>query len=152
MEIVYVTKVFLMRERDNKVLVLTRSDNKKISPGKWEYSAGGTIDPGENHENALRREMMEEINMEVGDLVLFGAEGVHNPFTGNFDVLFFHFAKTNKDVEWFNPNEVKAVDWFSIEEINALIEKHGENKFDLAYIPAFRKLEKFLKEQRCRNL
>jgi len=147
-KIAYVTKAFLMRESDRKIVVLTRSDNKKITPGRWEYSAGGAIDEGETPEIALRREMMEEIKMETGDLDIFAAEGVYNHYTNNFDVLHYFFGFIKKNIKWFEKDEVKAVSYYSVAEINALIEKHGEDKFDLAYIPAFRKLEKYLKERK----
>ena len=40
-----------------------RSMSKDIQPGKWDTSVGGHVDYGEEIENALRREVMEELGI-----------------------------------------------------------------------------------------
>jgi len=140
----HVVKAFLIRESDGKIIVLTRSDNKKISPGKWEYSAGGGVDAGETHEQALAREMWEEIKTKVNNLERFGETQFLNHYTGNQDKIHLYFGKIDKDIEWFAPNEVKAVDYLSLEEIKNLIETHGASAFDLGFIHSFEQLVNFL--------
>lgn len=39
-----------------------RSMNKNIQPGKWDTSVGGHLDLGENFQQAVHREMKEELN------------------------------------------------------------------------------------------
>ena len=55
--------------RDGRVLLCQRHDGEHL-PLKWEFP-GGKIDPGERPEEALRRELLEELDVEatIGDQV-----------------------------------------------------------------------------------
>jgi 8-oxo-dGTP diphosphatase len=48
---------------DNKVLLTKRPEDKK-HPGFWEFP-GGKIDPGESPEEALHREIREELGVDI---------------------------------------------------------------------------------------
>lgn len=43
---------------------------------------GGFVDPGENAEEAIKRELKEELNIEVNNLVLLGTNHNKYPFSG----------------------------------------------------------------------
>ena len=49
---------------DGEKVLLTRRPNDKSHPGFWEFP-GGKVDPGESPEQALCREMREELDVEV---------------------------------------------------------------------------------------
>jgi len=49
---------------DGAKVLLTRRPDDKRHPGFWEFP-GGKIDPGESPEQALCREMLEELDVEV---------------------------------------------------------------------------------------
>lgn len=49
--------------RDGKVLICRRSLNKFLG-GFWEFP-GGKVEKGEPHEACVKRELMEELNMNV---------------------------------------------------------------------------------------
>ena len=42
-----------------------RAMNKDIQPGKWDTSVGGHLDLGENYDQAVRREMKEELGISA---------------------------------------------------------------------------------------
>lgn len=49
---------------DNKVLIIQRSSNDEIGADTWEF-VGGKMDFGERLEEALRREITEEVALDV---------------------------------------------------------------------------------------
>ena len=50
-------------EKDGRVLIAKRQQGDMLA-GKWEFP-GGKIDPGETAEEALKRELREELNIET---------------------------------------------------------------------------------------
>lgn len=58
-----------------------RAGNKDVQPGKWDTSVGGHMDPDETVEQALRREVREELGIE------------------NFDPVFIHRYKFTSEIE-----------------------------------------------------
>jgi 8-oxo-dGTP pyrophosphatase MutT (NUDIX family) len=56
----------LVLDNENRLLMMKRSDI-----GRWGIP-GGALEPGEVVENAARREALEETNLEIGEMSLFG--------------------------------------------------------------------------------
>jgi 8-oxo-dGTP diphosphatase len=50
-------------EIENKILVVQRSESMKL-PLKWEFP-GGKIEPNESEEEAIKREIREELNIDI---------------------------------------------------------------------------------------
>ncbi|KKR21152.1 MAG: NUDIX hydrolase [Parcubacteria group bacterium GW2011_GWE2_39_37] len=59
----------IIRRNDGKILIVKRSKNDDHLPGVWE-TVGGTVEEGATPEEALIREIMEEVGLdvEVGEL------------------------------------------------------------------------------------
>jgi 8-oxo-dGTP diphosphatase len=55
-------------DRDNRVLLSKRPEGKSLA-GLWEFP-GGKVDAGETPEEALRRELKEELGIEVCETCL----------------------------------------------------------------------------------
>ena len=66
-EIFVVAGIFI--NQDKSILLAQRSAEKSF-PSQWEFP-GGKIEEGENSESALRRELFEELNIEVDKMKLF---------------------------------------------------------------------------------
>ena len=56
----------LVLDEQNRLLMMKRSDN-----GCWGLP-GGATEPGEVVEDAVKREAREEVNLEIGEMSLFG--------------------------------------------------------------------------------
>jgi 8-oxo-dGTP diphosphatase len=50
--------------RGNKILIAQRKKDSKLEPNRWEFP-GGKLEFGEHPEEALKREIMEELNIRI---------------------------------------------------------------------------------------
>jgi len=80
------TLCFLVRETDTRPEVLLAMKKRGFGEGKWN-GIGGKVDAGETVEEAARREIAEEISVEVGGLEKVG-------------LLTFYFTAPGSDPEW----------------------------------------------------
>ena len=101
-------------KKDNKILSTERGYGDL--EGYWEFP-GGKIEPGENKEQALKREIMEEMNVEikVGDFITtveYDYPDFHLTMhsficelEGDFKLLEHHAAK------WLTRDELDGIKW-----------------------------------------
>lgn len=64
--------------RDDGAFLLTSRPEGKVYAGYWEFP-GGKVEPGETVEQALRRELMEEIGVTIGSVHPWRVERVDYP-------------------------------------------------------------------------
>ncbi len=94
----------------NKVLIGLRPENHSLA-GQWEFP-GGKIESGEGPEEALRREMREELGIEVdvGRLLL---AVTHSYGEVNILILFYEILywkgepkpQHHQSIEWIEPKD-----------------------------------------------
>ncbi|MBC7464408.1 MAG: NUDIX hydrolase [Bdellovibrio sp.] len=58
---------------DKALLLIRKNEQQKIGPGRW-MTPGGTIEHGETPANALKRELLEEVNFRSTKLTEVGTE------------------------------------------------------------------------------
>jgi isopentenyldiphosphate isomerase len=51
--------------RRGEVLLQLRSKDRDIQPGRWDTSEGGHLDAGEEYLQAARRELREELGVDI---------------------------------------------------------------------------------------
>lgn len=90
---------------DGRFLLTSRPDGK-VYAGYWEFP-GGKLEPGESVEQALRRELHEELGITVGPVELWKVELVDYPHAR----VRLHFCKLR---DWTGPLEMRegqSADW-----------------------------------------
>lgn len=102
--------------RDHQVLVCQRKRGSRYEL-KWEFP-GGKVEPGESLEACVRRELREELAVEVGPAVETESEISHYEDGGMFEVHYFTFRdvltplenKVFEDIRWVTGMELMQLD------------------------------------------
>lgn len=100
----------------NKVLAAQRSEVMK-SPLKWEF-AGGKVQEGETHESALKRELREELGIDVcvGSFIAKGTSVVDDKLV-NLYVYSAQIlegvpkAREHAQIMWIDIENIMKLDW-----------------------------------------
>ncbi|MBN2111151.1 MAG: NAD(+) diphosphatase [Methanosarcinaceae archaeon] len=101
--------VIVMVEKDNRIL-MARSTH--FPPGRYGLIAG-FVEPGESVEEAVTREVMEEVGIRIKDLSYFGSQPWPYP-----DSLMIAFTAKYLEGELrFNDGEIEDAAWFGRDEI-----------------------------------
>jgi isopentenyldiphosphate isomerase len=108
----------LVTDGSGRLLLQLRSRHKDVQPGKWDTSVGGHVDPGETIEQALRRELREELGLDP--------EGCAPEFLYRYvmrsDIeteLVHTFRLTSEGPFRPDPNEIDDVRFWTPAEIEA---------------------------------
>ena len=127
---------------DNGDLYLQkRSMRKDIQPGKWDTAVGGHIDYGESVEEALRREVREELGVSDFSPIMITSyifeSAIEKELVNTFRTVYN--GPFNPD-----PEELDGGRFWAIDEILESIGKgiftpNFENEFQSIVLPAIRK-------------
>ena len=95
-------------DEQGRLVVLVRG--KEPGKGKWDLP-GGFVDPGETAEDALRREVREEIGLEVTALRYLGSwPNVYEYMGVRYRTLDLGFACTVKEASLARPREAEIAE------------------------------------------
>lgn len=90
----------------------------------------GFVEPGESLEQALEREVLEEVGVKVKNIKYFHSQPW--PFPASLMLGFFAEAEsTDLDIDY---NEIEDAHWFSLEELKSLKHPFIKNGFKLPRI------------------
>jgi 8-oxo-dGTP diphosphatase len=104
-------------QRDSKVLICQRPDYK-VQPLRWEFP-GGKLEPGESEQEALRRELCEELGIEA-DVGREVARLRHSyQETGDLELIFYAVEAFSGEprnlvferIAWVSPQELTQFDF-----------------------------------------
>jgi isopentenyl-diphosphate delta-isomerase type 1 len=125
--------VWLLNSR-HQLLLQKRSLAKRAYPGNWDISAAGHVSSGETSLEAARKEMREELGIDLPEsafaylftveehAVLNGGTYIENEFQ---DVYLVRADIDEADLV-LQETEVEAVRWCDLEEISRWLEGGGE--------------------------
>ena len=108
-------------KRNNKYLAIKRAKNVEV--GTWE-TPGGRVDLNERIEDALKREIREELGIEIKIKKFLGwGEGFNCPTEFGFNihrfVLYFECLIVSGKLR-LDPYEISEYKWVSLEEFKKL--------------------------------
>lgn len=109
-----VTAGGIVSDRSGRVLLLKH----RFRPGSGWGLPGGFIEEGEQPEEALRRELREEIGLEVQQLTLFTVRAFKEP--KQIEIVFCCRAEGDPDQLNF---EIKQAEWFELDNLPGQLPK-----------------------------
>ena len=106
----------------NKVLLFLRDDKPGLPfPGTWDIP-GGHVEESETPDQCIKREMHEEIGLELNDFSLFQVYD----FADRTEYTFW--KKANLDIDPIQLTEGQCLKWFSAEEAEQTAMAYGSNR------------------------
>ena len=113
---------------ENEKILITQRNLKKAQGGLWEFP-GGKIEPNETRENAIVREIKEELDIDI-EVKSYLSEKVFNYPEKDINLIALECKKINgeirllehEDYKWVSKNELEnfqfaPADLFIIEKI-----------------------------------
>jgi 8-oxo-dGTP diphosphatase len=129
--------------RNGRILVAQRHENSRFEPNKWEFP-GGKVDFSEHPEEALKRELHEELGIEIETGPLYEVLSHVYDKNGNVRhvVLLFYICRIMKgepmiidcqDLKWVNREEMNSLSFVEgdLPLVNRILEDAGVWEIDL---------------------
>jgi mutator protein MutT len=101
--------------RDGRVLLCHRSPTREWFPDVWDFP-GGHVETNEEPTDALRRELLEELSIDIGSVDQEPALHVSDPATG-LDLTIWAVTNWHGSVQNVQSNEHDDLDWFTAQEL-----------------------------------
>ena len=108
----------LVFNKEGRLLLQKRSQNKDVAPGRWDTSVGGHVGSGEDLVYSSKREMHEELGI-TGQEPEYLYEYVHSNLYET-ELVSTYRCVYEGDV-FFNPDEIDEIKFWSFDEIRAAI-------------------------------
>jgi 8-oxo-dGTP diphosphatase len=116
--------------REERILLGRRSRRKRICPGLWDV-IGGHVETEETYEDALRRELREEIGVNPTSFRVLG----QRPLSTHREIRIYRVDAWQGGEPRLNNEEHVSIAWFTIAEACSLADLASHD-----FVAAFRTL------------
>lgn len=106
--------IILFRQ-DNRILLQHRTDDAPVFPGYWSFFGGG-VEQGETPEEAVKREVIEELSYQLNSPRLWTVQKYSHDemnYTRYFFIEKYNGSQLvlgeGQDMRWFLPSEVNEL-------------------------------------------
>lgn len=124
-----VVNAFVQNDR-GQLWIPRRSSSKRIFPLCLDASMGGHVSAGESYHDALKRELMEELRIDL-EVISYQELGSLTPAKHGMSAFMKVFLIQSNDAPNYNTDDFIEYYWFSPEEILSAVEKGDKSKDDL---------------------
>lgn len=109
----YRTVNILIVNRENKILIQKRTLDRRVFPGRFDFSAAGHLNVGESYLDAAKRELKEELGIapKLTELMYFNP---HEHKVNSFKKLYI--GKWDETIP-FDKNSVEEIQFFTKDQI-----------------------------------
>ena len=137
-----IVRLFIFNSK-GELLITRRAPGLASLPGRWDQSAAGHVDVGEEYREAAERELVEEVGISGVTLAEVGKtqhEDKDEPdkIKKRFSTLYV--GKYDGDVV-LNPDEVSEVYWIPPKELSEWMDR-SPNDFTEGFVFNFKELKK----------
>lgn len=139
---VRVIGAFLVDE-NGLILVQRRAANRRYCPNGYDFSVAGHVLSGENYEQAMHREAIEELGVDIDDFEEFLYCGYPNDYGLTFFSKYYIGKCPEKHLIQLNLEESSRIEFLSVDEIKKELEKNPE-MFKSDYGPTFAEYCKYI--------
>ncbi len=110
----------LVFNKRGELFLQKRSMNKDVAPGKWDTSVGGHVNSGETLNEAVKREMKEELGITTCELKFLYSYIHSNPY--ETELVYTYSCIYDGEIH-FHQDEIDKVRLWNIDEIKENIGK-----------------------------
>lgn len=134
MKTVKVVAAIVVKKEDEEELIYATQRGYGDFKDGWEFP-GGKVEPGESPEDALVREIREELAIQISiDKHFHTVEYDYPSFHLSMDCYICHIEKGNpvltehEAAKWLNVKDIDSLDWLpaDVEVVNKLIKTRSE--------------------------
>jgi 8-oxo-dGTP diphosphatase len=125
----------IVHDGEGRILLMKRGQKARDEQGRWDI-CGGALEFGESTEDALKREIQEELCVKPTDikfLTVYDAHRIHNGKQTHW-VALIHTAKVDPaKVKIGEPHKIEKLGWFTSDTLPEPLHSQFHKSFEVAH-------------------